>query len=150
MNKKILIKTDGASNSMGAGIGFHFLDKDNNEVLAKSKHIGKKTNNEAEYMAVIEALIQAKKDNYTHVYVLTDSMLVVQQMKLKWKVQAKHLIPLFNKATKLAYHSFESFQIDWISRNQNTRADELSKLKIGDIEKDVESFTKQFFNDHDS
>ncbi len=67
------------------------------------------TNNEAEYMIVIEALKLIKsvleasgykaKDNSILIY--SDSMLVVGHCSLGWKVKAKNLMPLFTELMNL-------------------------------------------------
>lgn len=67
------------------------------------------TNNEAEYMIVIEALKLIKsvlegcgeKVNGTSILIYSDSMLVIGHCSLGWKLKAKNLVPLFTELMNL-------------------------------------------------
>lgn len=60
----------------------------------------------------------------------TDSQLVVRQMNGDFQVKEDHLLQYYHKASSLACE-FEQIRIQHISRQQNARADMLSKLCAG-------------------
>lgn len=104
MEKKefVYIVTDGASrgNPGAAAIGFGLYDKDWNEIMKKTKYIGKATNNEAEYKALIWALKIASKYCKRKIKHYTDSQLLVKQLKGAYAVRANNLKPLVKKVHK--------------------------------------------------
>ncbi len=122
---------DGASsgNPGKMGIGFAIIDEVSNIKYAGSQHIGNGTNNEAEYVALISLLKVANLGGIKNLKVFGDSQLVVKQIKGEWQVKAENLKPLFREARELT-KKFKSFSIDWIRREENTLADDLSKKSI--------------------
>lgn len=71
------------------------------------------TNNEEEYRAVIAALKICKEGDE----VLTDSLLVVNQINGTYKVKQTHLLPLRDEAKKLADE--KQVLIRWTPREKN-------------------------------
>ena len=98
----LVIYTDGASrgNPGPGAIAFLILDG-RGEILRKHKHfIGVCTNNVAEYRALIAALERARKLG-DEVSCFSDSKLMINQLKGKYKVKKKHLKELFEKVKAL-------------------------------------------------
>ncbi|MEE9323438.1 MAG: ribonuclease HI family protein [Candidatus Aenigmarchaeota archaeon] len=98
----LVIYTDGASrgNPGPGAIAFLILDG-RGEILREHKHfIGVCTNNVAEYRALIAALERARKlgDEAT---CFSDSKLMINQLKGKYKVKKKHLKELFDRVKKI-------------------------------------------------
>ncbi len=98
----LVIYTDGASrgNPGPGAIAFLILDE-RGKILRKHKHyIGACTNNVAEYRALIAALERARRlgDEAT---CFSDSKLMINQLKGKYKVKKKHLKELFEKVKAL-------------------------------------------------
>ncbi|MGC9309497.1 MAG: ribonuclease HI family protein [Candidatus Nanoarchaeia archaeon] len=93
------IYTDGASrgNPGKAAAAFVVINDSNKIIKKKSKYIGIKTNNEAEYLAIIMAL-QEIKGNLT---ITSDSQLVIKQLRGEYKINKPHLQELANKVNKL-------------------------------------------------
>jgi ribonuclease HI len=81
-DKPLSVYIDGASsNNPGpAGIGIVFI-QDEQIIYTVSKYIGEKTNNEAEYIALIEALNLVLDQDIKSIKVFSDSELVVKQIK---------------------------------------------------------------------
>jgi ribonuclease HI len=127
----VMIFTDGASrgNPGEAGGGF-VIYKDKKELVAKSLYYGKKTNNQAEYLAVINALEYIYEHNLTTEKLLffADSQFLVKQIQKEYKVKAKNIIPLYHKVETLLKNLNYTFQ--WIPRDDNKRADELANIGI--------------------
>ena len=98
------IRTDGAArgNPGPAGVGVVLLDPGGAVVDELGKGIGWATNNVAEYQALIEGLRLAKSHGVDRLAVFSDSTLLVEQMKGRWKVKHAGLKPLFALAGKLA------------------------------------------------
>jgi probable phosphoglycerate mutase len=86
------------------------------------KYIGRHTNNVAEYYALIAALDYAAAKGIKRLRVLSDSQLIVNQMKGLYKVKHPDLRPLHERAKKQAA-SLEAFTIQYVPREQNREAD---------------------------
>ena len=95
------------------------------EIVAKlKKYIGQNTNNVAEYFGLIAALDYTQTHGVRALRVLSDSELLVKQMRGHYKVKSDDLRPLFERARKMT-QSLESFRIDHVFREQNREADAL-------------------------
>ena len=96
MIDKILIYADGAAdpNPGHAGIGIVIFDEEGNELCRRGEYIGERTNNEAEYTAVVRALDLAPTHCTRHVVCHSDSELVVRQLNHIWRVKKSHLLEL--------------------------------------------------------
>ena len=122
---KVEIYIDGASNSKGnGGIGLQILNNGAEKNISRS--IGKATNNEAEYSALIEGVNIALKNNFKNIAIYSDSELLVKQINGEYKVKAKNLIPLKEKV-ELTLAKIENYSLEWIPREQNRSADRLAK-----------------------
>lgn len=75
------------------------------------------TNNVGEYWAVILALKEAERLKLEQVEVLTDSMLVVNQVNGAWGCRKEHLLPLRDRIRELAQKLQAS--INWVRREEN-------------------------------
>ncbi|MEW5996452.1 MAG: ribonuclease HI family protein [Candidatus Micrarchaeota archaeon] len=107
---------------MGAGI---VLVHEGKVVKEISRHLGFGTNNEAEYKAVLIAVEEAGKLGAKGLSVRSDSKLLVSQLKGEFRVKAPHLRELMGKIWKAGEGM--TLHFEWIPREENGRADELSK-----------------------
>ncbi len=94
------------------------------EVQRVSKFLGTRTNNQAEYEAVIIGLEAARALGATVVEVRADSELIVEQLRGRYKVKHPDLAPLFLKAWN-GSQSFQRITYTAIPREQNQAADAL-------------------------
>ena len=126
MEKIIKIYTDGGArgNPGPAGIGIVFYDQKNYLIEKYSQAIGKKTNNQAEYEAVVFALKKAKKIKFKNVECFSDSELIVNQLSHKYKIKDKKLQPLFIQVWNLMI-DFDKIIFHHIPREKNKEADKL-------------------------
>jgi ribonuclease HI len=86
------------------------------------------TNNVAEYNAAIDALRAVFRTDYRGPVVLHgDSQLVVYQFNGKWKCHKPELQELLAHLHRAAGY-FESVEVVWVPREQNSIADGLSRL----------------------
>ncbi|XP_017420406.2 uncharacterized protein LOC108330432 [Vigna angularis] len=90
----------------------------------------KVSNNQAEYEALVAGLELAKDMGARRITCRTDSELVVGQMNGNFQVREERLLRYYQRATELA-KAFDKVDIQHIPREQNTRADVLSKLSSG-------------------
>jgi ribonuclease HI len=125
------LRTDGAArgNPGPAGIGVVLVGPDGAIVDELAKGIGWATNNVAEYQALIEGLRLARSHGVDRLAVFSDSTLMVEQMRGRWKVRHPGLKPLFSLAGKLAK---EVGKVRYVAvpRERNRRADDLANLGI--------------------
>ncbi len=126
----IKIFVDGASsgNPGPAGIGI-VIYKNDKKLLEKSISIGKTTNNEAEYTALLVGLKNAITMQAYSVNVFSDSELVVKQIKGIYKVKNNRLQKL-NKQVRKIIKEIPDFRIIHIPREKNKEADKLAKNAI--------------------
>ena len=100
-----------------------------------SKFLGKATNNEVEYQAVIFALkkikhlIGGKKAEKSEVELRIDSELVVNQLSGKYKIKEKDLIPFFIEIWNLK-QDFSGVRFIYIPREENKKADWLVNREL--------------------
>ena len=118
---------DGAADlhSGTAGIGGVFY-RNGEELYSFSEFIGSKTNNEAEYEALIQGIKEAHKLNLLSINIFADSQLVVRQITGEYKVKNERMKLLHKQALELL-DKLENWNIEHVLRDKNTRADALSK-----------------------
>lgn len=104
------------------------INEEGKVVWEASRFLGEKTNNEAEYMALIMLLKAAKERGVRSLRVFGDSKLVVSQVSRQWKINLPHLRLLAGEAWELADGMDISYS--WIPREENRRADMLSNEGI--------------------
>jgi len=95
-NRKILtlyVYTDGGcrGNPGPGAIGIVFFDENKNKIAEYKECIGKCTNNQAEYQALIKALELAKTHCRKEILCFLDSELVVRQISGRYKIKKEEL-----------------------------------------------------------
>jgi acyl dehydratase/ribonuclease HI len=115
---------DGAArgNPGPASYGVVLRRPDGKPLDSIGKYIGRHTNNVAEYYALIAALDYAAANGIKRLRVLSDSQLIVNQIKGLYKVKHPDLRPLHERAKKQAA-GLEAFTIQYIPREENRAAD---------------------------
>mgnify|MGYP001183900514 CR=1 FL=1 len=121
---------DGASRSNPgpAGIGV-VIYKKGEEIHTISEYIGKATNNEAEYLALIKGLKYLIMEKELSVNCYLDSKLVIEQAQGSYRVKAENLIPL-NLELKSLISQFHTIRFEHVPREKNKRADQLANYGI--------------------
>ena len=127
------IYCDGASRSNPgeASVGISIL-KDSEEIATIKKRIGIATNNVAEYLGLIEALKYCVENNIMEVDIYLDSLLVVQQVNLEYKVKSKKLQEYYNQALDLI-NKINNIKINHVRREYNKRADQLANQALDEL-----------------
>ncbi len=129
---RIIIYTDGGSrgNPGPAAIGVIFTNEKGKVVKEYAQRIGRATNNEAEYEAVIFALQKAKllfgkkKAKTMKLEVRLDSEFVVRQLNAQYKILDRKIEQLFLKTWNLKI-DFGKIIFKHIPRSENKEADKL-------------------------
>ena len=105
------------------------MTTDSGEIIEVCGYLGTTTNNVAEYAGLLEALAVAQSEGATEVEIVSDSLLLVQQMLGKYRVKHPNLIPLYNKAKTLT-RGFRRFSIRHTLRAGNKDADRLANKAV--------------------
>jgi ribonuclease HI len=123
----LIAHSDGGArgNPGPAGYGVVIKDETGRKVAALSEYLGHQTNNFAEYQGLIAALEYAIKHGPKALKLISDSELLVRQIKGIYKVKNAVLQDLHGRAKELIA------QMDWFSighafREQNQEADQLA------------------------
>jgi ribonuclease HI len=116
-----------------AGYGVFIQGPDGQPLQELHGGLGIATNNVAEYNGLLAALRWAKEHGHTTVHIKADSLLVVEQMRGRFKVKHPGLQPLHAKATLLA-HEVGRVTFEHVRRELNKDADRLSNLGMDEAE----------------
>ena len=108
-----------------AGYGVYICNANGAPIAQLSEYLGHKTNNFAEYSALLAALEYAVAHGHRALKVISDSQLMVRQMNGQYKVNSPDLKPLYEKARSLA-RRLDKFTIQHVLREQNRQADKLA------------------------
>lgn len=125
-----VLYSDGASrgNPGEAGAGAYLINEKGEEIKL-TFYLGHKTNNQAEYEALLLGLRELKKHKVKDLTIRADSELLIKQLKGEYRVKHPNLIPLFEEAKKYLV-SFPSLKLEHVRREQNEEADALANLAI--------------------
>ena len=129
---KITIYTDGGSrgNPGVAGSGSVLFDASGTTLAEIAYVVGQDaSNNVAEYHGLLRGLEAARDFGATEVEVFMDSKLVVEQMSGRWKIKHPDMKKLALEARDLA-QGFQSVSYNWVPREKNKKADELSNVAM--------------------
>lgn len=127
---RVTCYTDGSAaptNPGPSGAGVLVLDEDGDTLSERAAPLGWGTNNQAEFQAARLALIEAYKVGASHVLLRTDSQLLVRQLLGQYAVRNPELERLLARIHKLE-SNFAEVAYEHVPREQNERADELSKV----------------------
>jgi ribonuclease HI len=118
---------DGASNIKGSGAGVVLEGPDGVLIEQSLRFAFKASNNQAEYEALIAGMKLAREMDMTDLKAKSDSQLVTNQVSGEFQANDPQLIKYLEKVRNLA-NLFRSFELIYVPREQNARADLLSKL----------------------
>lgn len=122
--------TDGASrgNPGLSGIGVHVRSPEGKEFHCKN-FLGEKTNNQAEYEAMLLALAFLSEKSASQVLLRADSELMIKQMRGEYRVKNENIVPLYQKARQWC-DKFVSVRFEHVRREMNKVADRLANEAI--------------------
>jgi ribonuclease HI len=118
---------DGGSrgNPGPSGYGVSVEGSHGEMVAELNEFLGVKTNNFAEYSALLAALEFSLTHGHKGLRVVADSELMVKQIKGQYQVKSPELRPLYDEA-KRRIAKLDKFEIQHVLRNKNKRADALA------------------------
>ena len=125
---KFQVFSDGASrgNPGVSAIAFMILDEDDKILERHSNYVGVRTNNQAEYEALLSALKSAFKLNGEEVRCYLDSELVVKQLNGEYKVRNDKLRILWLKIQEYKQR-FRKISFTYVPRT-NPQIQEVDRL----------------------
>jgi ribonuclease HI len=123
--------TDGAArgNPGPAGLGIVLEDDQGMRLWGGHRYLGTATNNQAEYLALIEGLKEVGRWNPDRLEVYLDSQLIVEQLAGRYRVKNHDLQPLHSKALELLA-GFPEAVVSHVPREKNRGADALANRAI--------------------
>ncbi|MGB8366804.1 MAG: reverse transcriptase-like protein, partial [Candidatus Babeliales bacterium] len=128
----------------GAGI---YLEKNNIPVYKDGFFLGSKTNNEAEYLALLLGifLLQKQLGEGDAIRIISDSELIVKQLNGLYKVKQPHLKLLFLLAQQKI--KIINAKIGHVVRSENKQADKMANRGIDrkkEVPADFITFLQQY------
>jgi len=124
---KWLLSVDGSSNQRGSGAGV-ILEGPGGVLVEQSLKFSFKTsNNQAEYEALAAGMLLAKEMGICHLIARSDSLLVTGQVNGDFAARDPQLARYLEYVKSLAT-AFTTFELIHVPREDNNRADLLSKL----------------------
>jgi ribonuclease HI len=123
----VIAYTDGGArgNPGPSGFGVYITDNKGKKIAELSRYLGHQTNNVAEYSGLLAALEWAVENGPRAMQVVSDSELMVKQIRGVYKVNNPALQELHAKAKKLI-SQLDWFDIRHVLRGQNQNADRLA------------------------
>jgi ribonuclease HI len=123
---KARLSTDGGSrgNPGPAAYGYVLETEDGHVLAAHGEAIGTATNNVAEYRGLVAGLEKAVELSVDEIEVVSDSELLVKQMRGEYKVKNAALRKLREQAELLA-NGFSNVSFTAVRREHNELADQL-------------------------
>jgi ribonuclease HI len=129
-NHLVAYSDGGARGNPGpAGYGVVIKDQSGRKLAALSQYLGHRTNNFAEYQGLIAALEYALEAGPKAIKVVSDSELLVRQIKGIYKVKNLTLQELHGRAKELIAQ-LDWFSIQHVLRESNREADELANAAM--------------------
>lgn len=127
----VLLRIDGSCwpNPGPMGIGYTIENQAGHILVRVGAEVGQGTNNAAEYNALIAGLRHCIRLGLFNVTVISDSLLVVNQVKGLWAIRDKPLGRLADEAKQLIA-LMGRVELKHTPREGNTGADELSRQRV--------------------
>ncbi|KAL0439397.1 UNVERIFIED_CONTAM: hypothetical protein Slati_2422700 [Sesamum latifolium] len=118
---------DGSSTTQGSGAGVVITTPQEDDMEFAIKFDIKASNNEAEYEALVLGMRMAQDVGALHLLAYSDSQLIVKQVCREYKAKEESMVQYLQQIEELKTR-FKSFQLQQIPREENIKADSLSKL----------------------
>lgn len=131
MDKNVInIYSDGGARGNPGPAGSAFVVLDNDKIIHKDSAFFKiKTNNEAEYEALLMALRWLSKNNKLigtrNIYCHLDSELIVKQLNGEYRIKSNNLKPLAIEVRALEKKIVGNVKYIFVRRENNKLADQL-------------------------
>ncbi|KAL0413056.1 UNVERIFIED_CONTAM: hypothetical protein Sradi_1507300 [Sesamum radiatum] len=122
-----LLHVDGSFTTQGGGAGIVITTPQGEDLEFAIKFGFKASNNEAEYEVLVIGMRMAHETGARRLLAYSDSQLIVKQVEGAYEAKEENMIQYLQQITDLKA-KFHHFQIIQIPREENAKADSLSKL----------------------
>ncbi|KAL0403730.1 UNVERIFIED_CONTAM: hypothetical protein Sradi_2013800 [Sesamum radiatum] len=122
-----LLHVDGSSTTQDSGAGIVITTPQGEDLEFAIKFGFKASNNEAEYEALVVGMRMTHETGARRLLAYSDSQLIVKQVEGVYEAKEETMIQYLQQITYLKA-KFHHFQIIQIPREENAKADSLSKL----------------------
>lgn len=112
-----------------AGYGVIIKDAAGKKLDEVSQFLGHRTNNFAEYSGLLAALEYALQHGHAALKIVSDSELLVKQIRGIYKVRSPELRVLYDQA-RIMIRKLQWFQIEHVRREMNREADQLANAAM--------------------
>ena len=131
---KARLSTDGGArgNPGPAAFGYVLETEDGTILAAHGERIGVATNNVAEYSALVAGLERALELGVDELEVVSDSELLVKQMRGEYRVKNAGLLPLVEEARALI-RRIGAVKFEHVRRELNKDADRLANEAMDSV-----------------
>ncbi|KAL0427486.1 UNVERIFIED_CONTAM: hypothetical protein Slati_2923400 [Sesamum latifolium] len=126
-DQKWLLHVDGSSTAQGSRAGIVITTPQDEDLEFAIKFDFKASNNEAEYEALVRCMRMTHETGAKHLLAYSDSQLVVKQVEDTYEAKEESMIQYLQQIADLKT-KFHHFQIIQIPKEENAKADFLSKL----------------------
>jgi ribonuclease HI len=145
MEKRLFVYSDGGArgNPGPAAIGVVVVDEEGKIIAGYKESIGIKTNNQAEYLAMIKAFeIAGKYSRKAHFQ--SDSELIIKQLLGEYKIRNKELLELF-KIVEEKEKKFEEVSYQHVPRENEfiQEADRLVNKALDEERRELKTLKKE-------
>lgn len=129
--RALVVRTDGAArgNPGPAGAGFVIETPEGAVIEDGAVYLGERTNNQAEYDALVLALETLDLDDEPELEVFSDSELMVRQINGEYRVKNEDLQPRHRRALELLDRA-GTWRVHHVRRGANAAADALANQAI--------------------
>ncbi|KAL0278040.1 UNVERIFIED_CONTAM: Retrovirus-related Pol polyprotein from transposon, partial [Sesamum radiatum] len=126
-DQKWFLHVDGSSTAQDNGASIVITTPQGEDLEFAIKFAFKASNNEAEYEALVIGMRMAHETGARHLLAYSDSQLVVEQVEGTYEAKEESMIQYLQQIAdlKTKFHHFQTIQIP---REENAKADSLSKL----------------------
>ncbi|XP_068483302.1 uncharacterized protein [Phaseolus vulgaris] len=122
-----ILHVDGSSSKKGEGAGIVLEGPENIQIEQYLRFGFPTSNNQAEYEALIAELLLAKDVGGQKVECHTDSQLMVEHVNGNYQIKDPLLLKYYHRVVNII-SQFQNVKISHVKRQENLRADTLSKL----------------------
>jgi ribonuclease HI len=135
----VTVLIDGASRNQGANTTKRaacavVIFENRKEVQHFVRGLGDRTNNEAEYEALITALLICVNPDVAAPFIYSDSSVVVNHVNRKWQIKSPVLLPYYMTVNEIA-QSY-GFVLKEVPRNKVRLADQLCNMFLDQLEEE--------------
>jgi len=111
----------------------YITDMSGKEIEKRYKHLGIKTNNEAEYLWALFGIKRATELWAKEIELYMDSKLVISQLSGEWKIKKQELKVINTDILDIIKKSKVKVTYNWIRREKNKDADRLSNVAMDEV-----------------